>query len=173
MIWRIVIGWICVTGAAYAALVLTTFLVLRPEARGALPLDMHVFGFTVVEAHDYLSGLTERGRAIQLGWLRLLDTVFVVGLTATLGGVIWTLMRRGNMIARFLLLVPVGGYAVMDLGENALIAQIIRDGANALDAHLVTRAAEFTITKFTLLGVSLTEAFVLMVVGLIGSARRR
>lgn len=163
--------WIFATALAFAGLLSVTTRSLVPEAQGLHGFDWRVLGYTYAEAFDYLSALGPRGREAYLGTVRLFDTVFAAGLAGILGGLVWGALHRGTTIARLLLLLPVGGFLVMDLAENALVAEMLRQGAGGLDPATATRAAEFTVTKYVLLAVSVVEIAALLGVALVRRAK--
>ena len=151
---RWIIPLAALTLSLYAVMAWEVFAILKPAAQGLTPFDMRPLGYTVADVQEYLSRLNDRGRAVYLVEMRLLDSVFPPALALLMGAVLWHLARPWHLWSRMLLLMPIAGYLVMDLCENALVAELLRAGAAAFDHKTAVLASEFTITKWALIVVS-------------------
>ena len=112
---------------------------LVAAAGGALPFDLRIMGYSLVEAQVYLAQLSPAGVALYLGPVRLADTVFPILLTATL---CLPLRRRGQ-----LWFLPALAYGLFDLAENVAVARLVHMGPE-VEAHAVAVASGFTQAKF-------------------------
>jgi hypothetical protein len=140
------------------AISLVLFLVLAAlskgwlEPDGALIFDSRLGGYTLAEAQAYLGMLDAGQKQLYLGWFRWLDTVFPVLLTFFLSGVLWGQAPGVHPAMRLSLLIIPAAYLVMDLVENALVADMLRSAA--LDAETVTLASGFTMAKWSFLALA-------------------
>lgn len=143
------------TAACYLVLAWMLFFQVKPHAGGAMPLDMRVFGYSADEAFGFLENLDPVGRAVYLNQVHWVDMIFPVLLTLFLGR--WTFLgsRNLHLWSRVVLLVPIAGYLVMDLCENALVHELLLAGASEFHEATALLASRFTSTKFVLLFVSL------------------
>lgn len=146
-----------------AAMGWLTLTVLQPHAGGLPPLDARILGYTPEQALGYLGTLDGTGRSVYLLEMRLLDTLFPPVLAMVAGLAVLALTRGMNLWSRVVLLVPVAGYMVMDLCENALIGELLRAGVDGFDAATAQLASEFTVTKWVLLGISLAMLGILVI----------
>lgn len=131
-----------------------SWTVLKPQTGGLAPFDTRVLGYTLAEAQEYLTHLDDTGRAIYLVEMRLLDTAFPIVFACLMG---WIAMQLASWVhpwSRLMLVLPAAGYAVMDLCENALVAKLLRAGADGINLEMVSLASQFTVTKWVLLLVS-------------------
>ena len=144
------------TAALYAALGYVTFGRLKPAAEGLMPLDFRIGGYSPAQVHDYLDALSAAGRSDYLGPMRVFDTLFPPMLALFLCLSLMALTRGWFMWSRVVLLVPIGGYMVMDFCENALVADLLRAGTEGFDPTLAGLASQFTVTKWVLLVASVT-----------------
>lgn len=132
------------TGGVYLALIWTGAARLMPEAGGQWPLDLRATGYDAAEAAVFLDALTETGKAVYLGPVVSLDTVFPPLLALLLASLIWRCGRP--------LLAPVPFlYAAVDLWENAVVGQMVATG----DPALAASASNLTQAKYALLVMSL------------------
>ena len=138
--------------AALACFCLLSYFNLRflsPE--GLAMLDTRILGYDLNAVRAYVGALGPVERAIYTGPFRVIDTLFPICLAAFLAMLLHTRSRHWSIVTQLLLLVFPGGYLVMDLAENALVAVIVTSDLSALRAEPVNRASGFTIAKFTLL----------------------
>ncbi|MWD28100.1 hypothetical protein E0K89_011485 [Aquicoccus sp. SCR17] len=133
-----------VTGGVYAVLLFIGLIMMTPEAQGLMPLDARIGGYDSEDVREFLAALSEYGRWLYLGPVRLLDTVFpplfglLLALLIAVNGRLW--------------LSPVPFlYAAVDLWENAVVAGILRSG----DARMAPTASNLTQGKFALVALSL------------------
>jgi hypothetical protein len=142
------------TAACYLVLAWMLFFQVKPHAGGAMPLDLRVFGYSTDEAFGFLNALDPIGRAVYLNQVQWIDMVFPVLLTVALGR--WTFLgsRNLHLWSRVVLLVPIAGYLVMDLCENALVHELLLAGSEGFIEATALLASRFTSTKFVLLFVS-------------------
>lgn len=131
-----------------------SWTVLTPQTGGLAPFDTRVLGYTLADAQDYLIHLGDAGRAVYLVEMRLLDTAFPMAFACLMG---WLAMQLAEWVhpwSRLMLVLPAAGYALMDLCENALVANLLRAGAEGIDGDMVSLASEFTVTKWVLLFIT-------------------
>lgn len=129
------------------------------------PFDTAWRGYDQGHAAAYLAALDPYARAIYAGPFRVIDTLFPILLAAFLALALHGRTRGWGLVPQLLLLIFPGGYLVMDLTENALVAQIVGAGAEGLDAKVVALASGFTITKYVLLGATLAALAAAFVLG--------
>lgn len=147
-----------VTALLYLALAWFVITRLMPGAGGLMPFDGRFLGYTAAEASVYQGALGDAARAAYLGPVRWLDTVFPVALAGWLAFGTWLLTPTLFQWSRLVLTVPAWGYCVMDLCENALVAEVLR-AAPDVPLRSVQLASRFTATKYQLL---LAAALVLL-----------
>lgn len=145
---------VAATATLYAALLWQSIGVLIPAADGALPFDMRMFGYTPAAALTYVDALPEATRLRYLGPVRLLDTGFPVALGLMGGAVIWWGAAGWHVWSKVVMMVIPGAYVLMDLAENALVAQMLRGGVAGFDTEVATLASGFTVTKFVLVAAT-------------------
>jgi len=143
------------TAATYVVLVWILIFQIKPHAGGNLPLDLRLLGYTPDDARAFLHHLDPMGRIIYQNQVRWVDTVFPVLLAFVLGRLTFLTSSQFHLWSRVVLLVPVAGYVVMDLCENALIQELLRSGMVDFSQETARLASQFTTTKFVLLSVSI------------------
>lgn len=143
------------TAATYVVLVWILIFQIKPHAGGNLPLDLRLLGYTPDDARAFLHHLDPMGRMIYQNQVRWVDTVFPVLLAFVLGRLTFVTSSQFHLWSRVVLLVPVAGYVVMDLCENALIQELLRAEAADFSQETAHLASQFTTTKFVLLSVSI------------------
>lgn len=139
---------------------------LKPAAGGLPPFDERVLGYDLEQAQAYLNALDSTGKALYLVELRLLDSAFPVVFALLLGHLIMSQAANMHPWSRLVLVIPAAGYAMMDLCENALVAGLLRAGADGTTPEMVARASQFTVSKWVLLLISLVLLLVLWAVRL-------
>lgn len=131
------------TAASYGVLIFWLAPQLAAQSQGMLPFDLRATGYDLAGARDYLAALTAAGREIYLGPIRVNDTLFPLLMTLLMlvplrrwrgGALLWTL--------------PALAYGVLDLGENAAVAGMLRSASEALTAGQVALASALTMVKF-------------------------
>lgn len=138
--------------AATAAVYLTLVLGFGDRVHagsGGLPVfDLRMNGYTLDEAKAFLSVLTPEAKAIYLGPVAWLDTIFPGLLAATLYVALLGLLQPwlGNG-ARFAALVPVIP-TVLDWLENAAVARMLEAGTDGVTAEMVAAASRWTVLKW-------------------------
>lgn len=162
-----------VTFATYGMLVWVgaTYLTLGEE--GLRPFDLRVLGYTAAESQRYIALLTPEQVEIYTRVLRKIDTVFPLLLALWIGWCLWGLTRSLHSWSRVILLVVPASYAVMNYCENALVADMMQQGAGGLEASTVALASSYTVSKFVMLSVAFALLLVMMIrnAGIIGRAR--
>ncbi|TMM55330.1 hypothetical protein [Sulfitobacter sabulilitoris] len=143
-------GIMAVLCFAYLAWLSRTVLTPAP---GLAPFDAHLTGYTMAQARDYLAAISPHATLIYLGTFRLWDTVFPVLAAFTLGGVTWVQARGLRQWVRLIALLAPAGYLLMDLAENALVAELLLSGADATGTAIL-RASQFTVVKWALFGLA-------------------
>lgn len=138
-----------VTVAVYVVLVSVGQMHLD-TGDGQQPFDLRVLGYSAAEAQAYLDALHPVQVTFYGGILRLLDTAFPM-----LFG-LWLFLSARALDVRPHVLIWLGpAYALADLTENALIAQILKWHEAQVPADLVVWASAATQAKFVLLAVTL------------------
>lgn len=132
------------TALSYGLLLGIGAIWLAPASGGQLPPDTWITGYDQARLSDWLSALTPAGRALYLGPLGWLDTVFPPLLGLLIASIIWRLGRVWLALVPFL-------YTATDLWENAVLRGIVLSG----DASLADHAAALTQGKYALLGLAL------------------
>lgn len=127
-------------------------LVLGPER--LLPFDLRMLGYSPEDAAAYLAHVEAEEVALYTGTLRRLDTVFPLLFGLWMGWVLWGLTHNMHPWSRVILLVVPASFTVMDLCENALVADMLRGREAPPDAVLVALASSYTISKFVTLFVA-------------------
>lgn len=120
-----------------------------------LNLDTHPLGYDLNDARTYVGALSRVEVAVYTGPYRVLDTLFPICLAAFLAMLLHECTRGWSIVSQLLLLVLPGAYLVMDLAENALLAQLVASDVGDLRAEAVNLASKFTVSKFVLLGATL------------------
>ncbi|WP_373050882.1 hypothetical protein [Thalassovita aquimarina] len=140
-------GLTLLVAALFAAMLVLgrQHLFAGPEALP--PFDARVAGYTLEEARAYLVELTADQMAFYAGPMRWMDTAFPL----LLG--LWGWVSLRGLGSRFALIAPV--YTVADLFENALVGQMLKQGAEGLSPGYVDWASTATIVKFALLALAL------------------
>lgn len=141
-------GLALLTAALYCGLAWLWVVELVPGAEELTPFDGRFFGYTVAEGEAYMRALTPHARQVYLTDVRLLDTIFLISLTALLA---WPLLRRVPGAWRILAVLPLG-YLVADLTENARVASILLSDTPTPQMFLA--ASQATIAKYGFLMVS-------------------
>lgn len=164
--------WVLVaaTAAVWGAMVFWTLPQIAADAGGLRPFDMRPFGYSEAEARAFLLALGPEGRALYSGPQRLLDAVFPALQAATFGVAILYLSRGFPARGRLgLVALPVMAM-VADWLENALVAAMLDQPAEAVPAGLIAQASAVTFAKS-----ALVTASSLTLLGLLGlrALRRR
>lgn len=149
---RMFCGIAVVAAALFAVLIVISLGWLSPE--GLSNFDARLLGYDVDAAQAYLAALPDSGRALYLGVFRWLDTVFPVLAAFTIGGATWMIMAEHHLVRRIAASGMAAAYLVMDLAENAYVAQMLRSEGSVAQA-LVDRSSDMTQLKWLFLGLSL------------------
>jgi hypothetical protein len=132
------------TVLVYVLLLAVGLFWLRPESGGQLPPDTWITGYDALRLGGWLDAMGEQGRAIYLGPVAWLDTLFPPLLGLLLASAIWRLGRRWLAMVPFL-------YTATDLWENAVLHGIVQTG----DTNLADHASALTQGKYALLALAL------------------
>lgn len=132
------------TVVVYALLLGVGALLLVPASDGQLPPDAWITGYDAPQVAAWLVAMGDEGRAIYLGPVNWLDTLFPPLLGLLLASVIWRLGRGWLAVVPFL-------YTATDLWENAVLRGIVRSG----DASFAEHASSLTQGKYALLALAL------------------
>ena len=148
--------WICALTAVLFFVALAAISKTALEAEGMLIFDSRVLGYEHAAAREYLTWIaqTPDGVSTYLGTFRQLDTVFPMLLAIALSGGIWLNTFGSNPLRRGLLLGAPSAYLLLDLMENARVAEMLRTGVTVAD-QVIQQASAFTVMKWALLVVSL------------------
>jgi hypothetical protein len=132
------------TVLVYVLLLAVGMFWLRPESGGQLPPDTWITGYDALRLGGWLDAMGEQGRAIYLGPVAWLDTLFPPLLGLLLASAIWRLGRGWLAMVPFL-------YTATDLWENAVLHGIVQTG----DTSLADHATALTQGKYALLALAL------------------
>lgn len=132
------------TVVVYALLLGVGAFWLVPASGGQLPPDTWITGYDAPQVAAWLAAMGDEGRALYLGSVNWLDTLFPPLLGLLLASVIWRLGRGWLAVVPFL-------YTATDLWENSVLRGIVRSN----DATLAEHASSLTQGKYALLGLSL------------------
>lgn len=132
------------TGVVYALLLGVGAFWLVPASGGQLPPDAWITGYDAPQVAAWLAAMGDAGRAIYLGPVSVLDTLFPPLLGLLLASVIWRLGRGWLAVVPFL-------YTATDLWENAVLRGMVRSN----DAGLAEHASSLTQGKYALLALAL------------------
>ncbi len=125
---------------------------IEAAGSGGLLFDARVFGYDREAAAALLEALGTRGRALYLGRQQALDTAFPALLALSLILLARRWLAPGPALALAGLAVV---YAVLDYGENALVARLLRAGTALPDPGLVAMASRLTMAKYAALTLTL------------------
>jgi hypothetical protein len=141
------LAWILGLSAAlaYAALLRVGLGQMGPETGGLQPFDLRILGYGPSEAAEYMAAMTEEGRRLALGPVRMLDTIFPPLFGAFIAA-LFVLNGRP-----WLAVLPFG-YVAADLWENARIGAMLAAG----DPSLAEGASNLTQGKWALLLLALS-----------------
>jgi hypothetical protein len=123
------------------------------EPQGMAIFDSHLRGYEPQEARAYLAALSAEARALYLGLYRWLDSALPLAIAAALGAAIWRHAAGLHPALRLMLLLGPASYLVMDLAENAVVADLLRASGPLPEAQL-RAASGFTQAKWCTLGVA-------------------
>jgi len=137
-----------VTALNYAMMLAYSIPELLSAADGLWPFDLRIMGYSVEDATQYVTTITDEGRLFYLEVQQMLDTFFPGLFALTL---VITLYRLASHLPA-LYLFPIAG-ALFDYYENAAVAQILL--TNAPDQGLVEMASLLTGLKFAAIAISL------------------
>jgi len=137
-----------ITALNYAMMLVYAIPKLMKSADGLWLFDMRITGYSVEDATEYVTTITNEGRLFYLEVQQMLDTFFP-GLLAI--SLMITLFRLAPKLP-VLYLFPVSG-ALFDYYENAAVKQILL--TNSPDQGLVEMASLLTGLKFASIAISL------------------
>lgn len=132
------------TVVVYALLLGVGAFWLVPASEGQLPPDAWITGYDAPRVAAWLAAMGEEGRALYLGPVNWMDTLFPPLLGLLLASVIWRLGRGWLAVVPFL-------YTATDLWENSVLRGIVRSNDPALAEH----ASSLTQGKYALLALAL------------------
>lgn len=140
------IGWglPLVTLAVYGALAGVAGARLAALAEGLWPFDLRAQGYGLAEARAYLMALPPEGVALYLGPVRWLDTAFPLLMGLTL---VWWMRPLAGAFGAVCLAAALA-YVALDLGENAVVADLLRAGPFGIEPARVAAASALTQAKF-------------------------
>jgi len=136
------------TALNYLMMLVYSIPKLLSEAGGLWPFDIRITGYSVEDATEYVTTITNEGRLFYLEVQQMLDTFFPALLAVTL---MITLFRLAPKLP-VLYLFPVTA-ALFDYYENAAVKQILL--TSAPDQGLVEAASLLTGLKFAAIAISL------------------
>ena len=150
--------WGCATLAVICFIALALIAKLWIEPQGFMIFDSHLRGYSPVMAKAFLEAITAEQTQVYLGIFRQIDTVFPVLATISLAGAIWLNARGVRWGLRGVAALCPLVYLMLDLAENAAVAQMLRIGPLVFDGSIL-QASALTQGKWICLAVS----FILLV----------
>jgi|GEM_PF-82929 len=142
--------WLLVaaTACVYGAMIFWVGPKLAGMSDGSAPFDLRVFGYSYGVAQAYLASLTPEGAAFYAGPAMWLDTFFpgMFALVLVIGG--WWLLSDRALVWRIGMALISLSYALFDYLENAGVARMLDQGAQAVTPELVAQTSQFTTLKF-------------------------
>ena len=132
------------TALVYVAMMGIGYFRLMPLSGGMTPPDMWVLGYDAARIAEWLAAMDADARALYLGPIAVLDSIFPPMFGLLLACLIWR-MGRG-----WLAMLPFA-YSATDLWENSVLHRILRDEA----ADLADHASNLTQGKFALMAMAL------------------
>lgn len=159
MIWgkRIVTAAGIVAVLSCAGLAVMAIVALEPG--GIAIFDRQFAGYSADTAQEYLASIQAfpEAKALYLGAYRFLDTIFAASLAFALAGIIWLNAKDVHPMGRILLLLAPAVYLVLDMKENAIIAEMLRVGPSVFVATVLAASA-YTMFKWTAMLVAILMA---------------
>lgn len=143
-----------VTAVTYAVLVGVGAVNLVLGEDNLTPFDLRILGYSPDDAEAYLALFGASEVALYTGFLRKVDTVFPLLFGLWMGWCLWGLTRQMHPWSRVILLVVPASYTLMDLCENALVADLVHGFQTPPDEALVALASSYTISKYVTLFVA-------------------
>jgi|LGVE01.1.fsa_nt_gb hypothetical protein len=164
IIWKLFWFLVIVAIAASAVIVLWSGPIILDEAAGLAPFDTRSKGYSLVDAQEYMRALSLTGVETYIGPQRWIDTVYLSSFAIFLMIGIYQSMWFWPKVIRILAsLVPLV-YGVLDLLENAAVAQMLKGSVDGLTIENVEIASGWTVWKFHAVNASLILfVFVLVV----------
>ncbi len=153
-----ILGLIAVVAAIlFAVLAVISLGWLSPQ--GQSNFDARFLGYDVADAQAYLSVLPKEDKVLYLGLFRWIDTVFPLLAAVAIGGATWLNSSSRTMLWRMASLGIVAAYLILDLAENAFVAQMLRSDV-PVTAGLVEKTSVITQLKWVFLAVSIAYLIV-------------
>lgn len=148
--------WVCAVCAALCFVALAVISKTTLEPVDMVIFDSRILGYSSAAARAYLDWIAQTPEALAsyLGIFRQLDTAFPLLLSLALGGGIWLNAAGAHPARRVIMLGAPAAYLMMDLMENARVAEMLRSGV-AVEDQAIAQASSFTTMKWALLAVSL------------------
>ncbi|NIY80019.1 hypothetical protein HCZ23_11135 [Celeribacter sp. HF31] len=143
-----------VTLGVYAAMVGGTLAMIARDA-GMPAFDMRPWGMSEAQARDFLSALSDDGRALYQGPQRWLDAVYPALLALT---VIWSARwAAGHWLWVFRLVFAAAVLCMLaDYAENIAVAGLLGQSPEDVSAAEIARATLFTRLKAASGAVAMT-----------------
>lgn len=149
--------------AVYAAMVLYSLPTIQQEAGNLRPFDLRPGGYSLADAGEFLSKISDEGRALYLTVQHRLDLFYPALLAIALGSGLWLMAPESWLGWRWLLAVlPLPGM-VFDFVENSLVANLLTANPASLDEELVAAASVATIAKSVFTTIAMVVLLVLLV----------
>jgi len=172
--WPRSVFWVLVVAmiGVYVAMIGWSIPLIQTEAGGLIAFELRPAGYSHEEALGFLMALSDEGRSVYRGVQQYLDTAYPL----LFGGVLfWATLRltRNRGAWRFALAILPVLAMVFDLGENALVRELLRLPAESVSAELVQRASAVTVLKTVFTTFAYTSVLVLLGVWVWLSRRRR
>ncbi len=149
-----------VTLAVYLTMVVWSIPQISTAASGLAAFDMRPLGYSEIEAREFLTALSERGRDFYLNIQHRLDLAFPGLLALTLGIAIYCLFQTAPGIVSVLLVSLPFIAALFDYIENGRVADLLINNPEAISAQQIAAASQATVLKFAFVAVSVGAVLV-------------
>lgn len=159
--------------AVYLVIVLWSLPLIATEAGGMAPFDLRPAGYGFAETKDFLSALSEAGRAQYLGAQALLDWAYPALLALTLGIGTWHLLGTIRSGLRITLMAFPILTMVFDYLENARVRALLLADPGSLDAKAVSAASSATVLKSAVTSIAMLVLLIAIIMRGVTWWRRR
>jgi len=141
--------------ATSAVIVLITMNVwtvpkIDAAARGLTLFDNRRTGYSFKDASEFISALSDDGKAIYLGIQKYLDTLFPILMAISLPWALWMLTTSWAKPYRYFICAVAFIGPMCDLMENASVRVMLHAGPDGLTEQMVATASRWSVTKWTL-----------------------
>lgn len=145
--WKFYWALVVATLVLYFVMVLWSLPFISQAAGGLVAFDLRPTGYSYEAAVDFLSALSNGGRAFYADVQHRLDMAYPVMLASVLVIGLWRLSRGWNAAIRVILITfPLVG-AVADYLENNAVAAMLHASGGEVIPEMVAISSRWTIVK--------------------------